>query len=78
MAIYKRGAAGRTYAEAADAMSFPKPADGIMRIVGTGHSFTAPGYRTLPAITRAAGFQIGGLDFGHKFLQLFAEIFFAE
>ena len=57
MAIYKRGAAGRTYAEAADAMSFPKPADGIMRIVGTGHSFTAPGYRTLPAITRAAGFE---------------------
>lgn len=57
MAIYKRGAAGRTYAEAADAMYFPKPADGIMRIVGTGHSFTAPGYRTLPAITRAAGFE---------------------
>ena len=57
MAIYQRGAAGRTYAEAADAMSFPKPADGIMRIVGTGHSFTAPGYRTLPAITRAAGFE---------------------
>ncbi len=57
MAIYKRGEAGRTYAEGADALSFPKPADGIMRIVGTGHSFTAPGYRTLPAITRAAGFE---------------------
>ena len=57
MAIYKKGEAGRTYAEAGDAMSFPKPADGIMRIVGTGHSFTAPGYRTLPAITRAAGFE---------------------
>lgn len=57
MAIYKRGAAGRTYAGAKDAMSFPKPADGIMRIVGTGHSFTAPGYRTLPAITLAAGFE---------------------
>lgn len=57
MAIYKRGATGRTYAEAADAMSFPKPTGGIMRIVGTGHSFTAPGYRTLPAITRAAGFE---------------------
>jgi len=57
MAIYKRGAAGRTYAEARDAMSFPKPAEGVMRIVGTGHSFTAPGYRTLPAITRAAGFE---------------------
>ncbi|MDG2255442.1 MAG: hypothetical protein P8L49_10835 [Opitutaceae bacterium] len=57
MAIYKRGEPGRTYAEGADAMSFPKPSDGIMRIVGTGHSFTAPGYRTLPAITRAAGFE---------------------
>ena len=57
MAIYKRGAAGRTYAGEADAMSFPKPTDGIMRIVGTGHSFTAPGYRTLPSITRAAGFE---------------------
>ena len=57
MAIYKRGATGRTYAESADAMSFPKPADGVMRIVGTGHSFTAPGYRTLPSITLAAGFE---------------------
>ncbi len=57
MAIYKSGEAGRTYAGAADALSFPKPADGVLRIVGTGHSFTAPGYRTLPAITRAAGFE---------------------
>ncbi len=57
MAIYKRGPAGRSYVDAGDALSFPKPADGIMRIVGTGHSFTAPGYRTLPAITRAAGFE---------------------
>ena len=57
MAIYKRGKPGRTYAESRDELSFPKPADGIMRIVGTGHSFTAPGYRTLPAITRAAGFE---------------------
>lgn len=57
MAIYRRGEPGRTYAEAADAMSFPRQADGVLRIVGTGHSFTAPGYRTLPAITRAAGFE---------------------
>ena len=57
MAIYKRGKPGRTFAESRDELSFPKPADGIMRIVGTGHSFTAPGYRTLPAITRAAGFE---------------------
>ena len=47
----------RTYVEANDAMSFPKQADGILRIVGTGHSFTAGGYRTLPSITRAAGFE---------------------
>jgi hypothetical protein len=57
MAIYKRGESGRTYAERSDAMSFPKPGEGVLRIVGTGHSFTAPGYRTLPAITRAAGFE---------------------
>ena len=57
MAIYKRGAAGRSYVDTGEALSFPKPAGGIMRIVGTGHSFTAPGYRALPAITRAAGFE---------------------
>ncbi|MBK1879646.1 hypothetical protein [Pelagicoccus mobilis] len=57
MAIYKRGESGRTYADSRDAMSFPKPDDGILRIVGTGHSFTAPGYRTFPSITRAAGFE---------------------
>jgi len=56
-AIYERGKPARTYVESRDAMSFPKPAGGILRIVGTGHSFTAPGYRTLPAITRAAGFE---------------------
>jgi hypothetical protein len=56
-AIYERGKPARTYVESIDAMSFPKPADGILRIVGTGHSFTAPGYRTLPSITRAAGFE---------------------
>jgi len=57
MAIYKSGPAARTYLDAGDALSFPKPADGIMRIVGTGHSFMAPGIRTLPAITRADGFE---------------------
>jgi len=56
MAIYKNGPKARS-AAANDAMSFPKPADGILRVVGTGHSFMAPGYRTLPAITRAAGFE---------------------
>ena len=34
----------------------PKSEEGILRIVGTGHSFMAPGYRTLPLICKAAGF----------------------
>ncbi|MCH7519351.1 MAG: ribosomal protein L16, partial [Candidatus Dadabacteria bacterium] len=37
--------------------SRPKPADGSLRIVGTGHSFMAPGYRTFPKISQAAGFK---------------------
>ena len=37
--------------------SFPRPKDGGLRIVGTGHSFMGPGYKTLPKICRAAGFQ---------------------
>jgi hypothetical protein len=37
--------------------SFPKPSDGSLRIVGTGHSFMAPGYKTFPLIVRAAGFR---------------------
>ena len=35
--------------------SYSKPADGSLRIVGTGHSFMAPGYQSFPAIARAAG-----------------------
>jgi len=35
--------------------SYPKPKDGALRIVGTGHSFMMPGYVTFPAIARAAG-----------------------
>ena len=31
--------------------------DGSLRIVGTGHSFMAPGYSTLPRITAAAGLK---------------------
>ena len=56
MAIYKSGPQGRSSA-ADDALSFPKPADGVMRIVGTGHSFMAPAYKTLPLICRAADFE---------------------
>ena len=39
------------------ATSYPKPESGALRIVGTGHSFMAPGYRTLLPICRAAGFE---------------------
>lgn len=38
-------------------VSYPKPTDGALRIVGTGHSFMAPGYRTFPLIAQAAGLQ---------------------
>lgn len=34
----------------------PKP-EKALRIVGTGHSFMAPGYRTFPVICRGAGFE---------------------
>lgn len=37
--------------------SNPKPTDGSLRIVGTGHSFMGPGYKTFPAIAEAAGFE---------------------
>ena len=37
--------------------SYRKPTNGALRIVGTGHSFMAPGYRTFPAICRTAGFE---------------------
>ncbi|MHC4997260.1 MAG: hypothetical protein ACYTGQ_19675 [Planctomycetota bacterium] len=37
--------------------SYPKPTDGSLRIVGTGHSFMRPGYTTFPIITKAAGLQ---------------------
>jgi hypothetical protein len=38
-------------------VSFPKPTDGALRIVGTGHSFMAPGYKTFPLIAKAAGLE---------------------
>ena len=37
--------------------SYPKPTDGSLRIVGTGHSFMMPGYQTFPLITEAAGLK---------------------
>ena len=36
-------------------VSYEPPTDGALRIVGTGHSFMAPGYRTFPLIAKAAG-----------------------
>ena len=38
-------------------VSFSKPTDGAIRVVGVGHSFMAPGYQTLPLISRAAGME---------------------
>lgn len=38
-------------------VSYEKPQDGSLRIVGTGHSFMGPGYGTLPKIVAAAGFD---------------------
>lgn len=37
-------------------VSFEQPENGILRIVGTGHSFMGPGYKTFPQICRGAGF----------------------
>ncbi len=37
--------------------SYPKPTDGSLRIIGTGHSFMGPGYKTFPLVARAAGFK---------------------
>lgn len=39
-----------------DFPDLPKSDDGVLRVVGTGHSFMMPGYRTLPHICEAAGF----------------------
>ncbi|MEO1527353.1 MAG: hypothetical protein AAFX06_18140 [Planctomycetota bacterium] len=38
-------------------VSYDKPTDGAMRIVATGHSFMAPGFRTFPVICKAAGME---------------------
>lgn len=38
-------------------VSFDPPEDGALRVVATGHSFMAPGYKTLPTICRAAGME---------------------
>ncbi|QDV40549.1 hypothetical protein Enr13x_03550 [Stieleria neptunia] len=50
-AIFEQSVGGKRPA----VVSFEKPRDGALRIVGTGHSFMAPGYRTFPIICKAAG-----------------------
>ncbi len=57
MRIYKRGPVARAAPADPGAISFPKPTDGGMRIVGVGHSFMAPAYKTLPLICEAAGIE---------------------
>lgn len=49
--IYERSVGNKQPA----VVSYKEPTDGAMRIVGTGHSFMAPGYRTFPVICKAAG-----------------------
>lgn len=56
MSIYKSGPQGQTPVRN-DAMSFPEQPKGVMRIIGTGHSFMKPGYVTLGSITQALGFE---------------------
>ncbi|MGI9467732.1 MAG: hypothetical protein ACR2OA_11470 [Rubripirellula sp.] len=36
-------------------VSYPKPNDGALRVVGVGHSFMVPGYKTMPLIAQGAG-----------------------
>lgn len=38
-------------------VSYEKPENGVLRIIGTGHSFMAPGYNSLLRICRADGFE---------------------
>ncbi|MCB1233780.1 MAG: hypothetical protein KDM91_01755 [Verrucomicrobiae bacterium] len=56
-AVFRLSPEGIKAANGGEARAFPKPADGVLRVVGTGHSFMAPGYKTLPAICRSAGFE---------------------
>ena len=46
-----------SWEQSVELASYPKPVDASLRIVGTGHSFMVPGYRTFPLIARAAGLQ---------------------
>ncbi len=52
-AIFEQSTPGKQ----SELVSYSKPADGALRVVGIGHSFMAPGYKTLPAIVKGAGMQ---------------------
>ncbi len=50
-ATYAKVAAGKGPA----VVSHSKPTDGALRVVGVGHSFMMPGYKTMPLIAKGAG-----------------------
>ena len=52
-AIFEQATSGRRPA----VVSYPKPGDGALRVVGVGHSFMTPGYKTLPLISQGAGMK---------------------
>lgn len=56
-AVYQKVLAGRRQKNARAVTSYEKPTDGSLRIVGTGHSFMAPGYQTFPIIARTSGLK---------------------
>ena len=49
-AIFERSAPNQSAV-----VSYPKPKDGALRVLGIGHSFMMPGYVTLPSICQGAG-----------------------
>ena len=51
--IFEKATSGKQPA----VVSYPKPSDGAIRVVGIGHSFMRPGYTTLPLISSAAGMK---------------------
>lgn len=51
--IFEKVAAGKQ----PSVVSYPKPRDGALRVVGVGHSFMGPGYKTLPVISSGAGMK---------------------
>ena len=50
-ATYAKVAGGKAPA----VVSYSKPTDGALRVVGVGHSFMMPGYKTMPLIAKGAG-----------------------